>query len=225
MKTILAVFLFVPFLMAVPIFGVAQTIDIEKCSCNSIARFYSKVREKGYSYRNLRPDTNEIDIVSMYDGYKRTVHLGIWLSDLDYCAYSSPSDSIFVDYSSNERHDRDLRYVGLDYRILPLIVPWDSIVFHKNLYQKIESSEHYQWGYNPFSSDTIFGFNLEEKFSMAGDGQSGFVQTYFSPSDLLSDLRKRDSIRLSKEYEPVLSVFYSTDHNGRFHGKAVGLYS
>lgn len=202
----------------VPLF--AQEIDYSKCSCDSIARFYSQIIKAGKKSQSSEDST----FVSQYNGFTRTVFISSikdYRTELKYCSYVNSTDSIIVKYTSNEVHSNRLQIAKIDYRTLPVIVPFDSSVYHKDLYGKIIRSNHYKWGYNPFVNHNYFRFDLELKIIRSIQGKDSVFTGYYEPVYLLIEgvTSKNDSIRFSKNFEPVLRVYYTQDDSGYYHGK------
>lgn len=204
-----------------------QDIDYSKCSCDSIAKYHSKIKEKEtYKLLERRRDSlkttlSPVEFVSPYNGFTRTVNIDNYYFYIDHCIYVNEYDSIVVKYTSNDVHSNRLKTANIDYRTLPKIVPYDSSVYHIDLYGKIISSEHYQWGYNPFTQSPQFRFDLYERKLKTTSGKDSIFYGYYEPINLLSKINKKDSIRMSKNYQSALRVHYTEDDSGYYHGKFI----
>jgi antitoxin component YwqK of YwqJK toxin-antitoxin module len=198
-----------------------SNIDFSKCSCDSIAKYYSLLDKIDLCSYTTKVYVEDITITSSFEGYIRTIQVDPLNSSLTFCTYVNTSDSIVVNYTSNQSYSWKLG--GIDYRTLPKIVPYDSSVYHKGLNNKIEFSEHYKWGYNPFVKDNHFRFDLEQKIIKSNQGKDSAFTGYYEPVHLLYEdvISKKDSNRLSMSFEPVLRVYYTQDDSGYYHGKFI----
>lgn len=202
-----------------------SNIDFSKCSCDSIAKYYSLLEKIGlYSSIYTRIYVEDITITSSFEGYTRTIQVDPLNSSLKFCTYVNSFDSIVVNYTYNPVHSNRLDIAKIDYRTLPKIVPYDSSVYHKGLNNKIEFSEHYKWGYNPFVKDNHFRFDLEIKRIRAKQGNDSIFYSYYRPVYLLEEdvISKKDSIRLSKNYNPILNSYFTVDDSLYLHGNFIG---
>jgi antitoxin component YwqK of YwqJK toxin-antitoxin module len=206
-----------------------QSIDYSKCSCDSIARHHSTIKEKEtYKFIERRRDSlkttlSPVEFVSPYNGFTRTVNIDNYYFYIDHCIYVNEYDSIVVKYTSNKVYSNRLKTANIDYRTHPEIVPYDSSVYHIDLYGKIISSEHYHWGYNPYlqSPQFRYRFDIYERTLKTASGKDSIFYGYYDPIYLLNEISKKDSIRMSKKYEPILRVYYTEDDSGYYHGKFI----
>lgn len=213
----------------------AQDIDYSKCSCDSIARYFTTMLSNSGTYSNS--PMKDTTIKSFVNGFEREINIGkinwYWGSDskisygLINCIYKKDMDSIVVKYSvDNIIQLQDARgkfrfgekYLSYYYHDVHIIDPekkgrgirylnfaTDSVVY------KGTKISYYVLSRIPFAKEVKeeFKFNLIHERYINKSNEDSIVYRYYLPDELFYyGLTNYEIKKIERNYEPILFAKY-----------------
>jgi len=213
----------------------AQEIDYSKCSCDSIARYFTTKLSNTQEYSNF--DLKDTTIKNFVNGFEREIIVGKihWYlgtkSQTSYglikCTYKKEGDSIIVKYSIDNitqaqgaqgKFRFGEKYLAYYYHDEHIIDPTkkgrgirhinfatDSIIY------KINKVSYYVFSYFPFAKfvHEEYKFNLINERHININGADSVIYRYYLPDELFYyGLTKNEINKIKHNYEPILFAKY-----------------
>lgn len=226
----------------------AQEIDYSKCSCDSIARYFTTRLSNSESHSNS--PLKDTTLKNFIGGFEREIEIGKinWYWDskskisygLKKCIYRNEKDSIVVKYSvdniiqaqgANNIFHFGKKYLSYYYHDEHIVDPekkgrdiryinfkTDSLIYTDN------KNSYYIFSYFPFSDSVKndYQFNLIHVKYKNISGVDSVIYRYYLPDELFYyGLTKNEITKIKRNYKPILFAKYEgpIDKMDELHGK------